>query len=268
MQPLDRIKAYHDELTAWRRDIHAHPELGFEEQRTSEIVARQARGVRLRGASPASARPASSACCASATAARHRPARRHGRAADRRGQRPAATQSQHAGHDARLRPRRAHDDAAGRGHAISPRRATSTAPCISSSSRPRKAAAAPRRWSRTGCSSSFPCDSVFGMHNRPGLAVGKFAIRSGPHDGGRRVLRHHTSPARARMARGPRPASIRCSSPATSRRRCRRSWRATSAPLDTAVVSVTAIHAGDAYNVIPQTAVCAARCAPSTQARR
>ena len=28
-----------DELTATRRDIHAHPELGFEEQRTSDIVA-------------------------------------------------------------------------------------------------------------------------------------------------------------------------------------------------------------------------------------
>ena len=26
----------------------------------------------------------------------------------------------------------------------------------------------------------FPCDAIFGMHNRPGLAVGKFQIRTGP----------------------------------------------------------------------------------------
>ena len=34
-----RIAAFHDDLVAWRRDFHAHPELGFEEHRTSAIVA-------------------------------------------------------------------------------------------------------------------------------------------------------------------------------------------------------------------------------------
>ena len=33
------ISKFHDEMTAWRRDFHAHPELGYEEQRTSDIVA-------------------------------------------------------------------------------------------------------------------------------------------------------------------------------------------------------------------------------------
>ena len=41
MKPLDRIKSYHSELTAQRRDFHAHPEIGFDEHRTAEIVARQ-----------------------------------------------------------------------------------------------------------------------------------------------------------------------------------------------------------------------------------
>ena len=41
MKPIDHIKRYHAELTAIRQDIHAHPELGFNEHRTSDIVAKQ-----------------------------------------------------------------------------------------------------------------------------------------------------------------------------------------------------------------------------------
>jgi amidohydrolase len=37
--PVERIRQYHPELTAIRRDLHAHPELSFTEQRTSGIVA-------------------------------------------------------------------------------------------------------------------------------------------------------------------------------------------------------------------------------------
>jgi hippurate hydrolase len=36
---LESIRLFHDELTALRRDLHAHPELGFEEVRTSGIIA-------------------------------------------------------------------------------------------------------------------------------------------------------------------------------------------------------------------------------------
>jgi len=37
--PIDAVRRYHAELTVLRRDLHAHPELGFEEERTSGIVA-------------------------------------------------------------------------------------------------------------------------------------------------------------------------------------------------------------------------------------
>ena len=38
MKPNEHIQRWHDELTVIRRDLHAHPELGFEEHRTARIV--------------------------------------------------------------------------------------------------------------------------------------------------------------------------------------------------------------------------------------
>jgi amidohydrolase len=39
MQIPHLINLFHNDMTAWRQDLHAHPELGFEEHRTSEFVA-------------------------------------------------------------------------------------------------------------------------------------------------------------------------------------------------------------------------------------
>ena len=42
---LRAVNMFHDELTAIRRDIHANPELGFQETRTSALVARMLRSL-------------------------------------------------------------------------------------------------------------------------------------------------------------------------------------------------------------------------------
>jgi hippurate hydrolase len=39
----NRIAAFADDMTAWRRDLHQHPELGFQEHRTSATVAAKLR---------------------------------------------------------------------------------------------------------------------------------------------------------------------------------------------------------------------------------
>ncbi|MEC9011078.1 MAG: M20 aminoacylase family protein [SAR324 cluster bacterium] len=39
MTLIKEIKQFHDEMTEWRRDFHKHPELKYEEKRTSDLVA-------------------------------------------------------------------------------------------------------------------------------------------------------------------------------------------------------------------------------------
>jgi hippurate hydrolase len=41
MTPVEHIRQWHADYTALRRDLHAHPELGFEEERTARIVCAQ-----------------------------------------------------------------------------------------------------------------------------------------------------------------------------------------------------------------------------------
>ena len=39
MPVVNRIAAMKEEITAWRRDLHEHPELSYQEVRTAKIVA-------------------------------------------------------------------------------------------------------------------------------------------------------------------------------------------------------------------------------------
>jgi hippurate hydrolase len=107
---------------------------------------------------------------------------------------------------------------------------------------------------KDGLFDEFPCDVIFGMHNRPGLAVGKFQIRPGAMMAGGAFFDIAIT---GRGAHGARPESgvdpVLVGSHITTALQSivARNVR----PVDTVVVSVTQIHGGDAYNVIPEKAV-------------
>jgi hippurate hydrolase len=106
---------------------------------------------------------------------------------------------------------------------------------------------------KDGLFERFPCDAIFGMHNRPGLAIGKFQIRTGPMMAGGAYFDITVTGRGAHGARpeaGIDPVIVASHITTALQTIISRNVR----PLDTAVLSVTQIHAGDAYNVIPEQA--------------
>jgi hippurate hydrolase len=91
------------------------------------------------------------------------------------------------------------------------------------------------------------------MHNRPGLPIGKFAVRSGPMMAGGAFFDIDIA---GKGAHGARPEtgvdSVVVAAHLTTALQTIVARNV--APVETAVVSVTMIHSGDAYNVIPQSA--------------
>ena len=124
MQALERIGDYADELTAIRRDLHAHPELGFEEVRTAGVVADKLRGWGIEVATGIGRTGVVGVIEG------NRPGRRIGLRADMDAL-PIHEQTnlplclEDAGRDACLRPRRARGDPARARRATWPRRAIS-----------------------------------------------------------------------------------------------------------------------------------------------
>ncbi|MFY8040544.1 MAG: M20 aminoacylase family protein [Bosea sp. (in: a-proteobacteria)] len=110
-----------------------------------------------------------------------------------------------------------------------------------------------REMVKDGMMDRFGVQEVYGLHNMPGLPIGSFAVRPGPMmaaadrfqitlegRGGHAAKPHETiDPVVA-------SAQIISALQTIASRNCD--------PLDSVVVSVTAVKAGEAYNVIPQTA--------------
>ena len=252
MEIIRRIAEFHDELTEWRHDIHAHPELGFEEHRTSDLVAQRLaefgcevfRGIgktgvvaRLRaGNSSRSIGLRADMDCLPIEEATNLPYR-----SQNAGRMHACG---HDGHTTMLL-------GAAR-YLAETRNFDGTVHLIFQPAE--EGLGGGKAMVEDGLFDRFPCDAIFGMHNRPGLAIGKFQIRTGAAMAGGAYF---DITVNGRGAHGARPESgidpvVTASHIAIALQTIvSRNVR----PVDTAVVSVTQIHAGEAYNVIPESAL-------------
>ncbi len=105
-----------------------------------------------------------------------------------------------------------------------------------------------------GLFTRFPCEAVFGMHNWPGAAVGTFSTTPGPMMASSNefevTLRGKGAHA-ALPQNGIDPVLVATHLVQAFQSIITRNKK----PIDAAVLSVTEIHAGDATNIIPDSAI-------------
>jgi amidohydrolase len=252
VQLIPRIQEGHDSLTAWRRDIHAHPELGFQEQRTAELVADKLgefgievhRGIGktgVVGVLRVGNSHRSIGLRADMDALPILEANRFDHRSRHDGRMHACG---HDGHTTML---------LGAARYLAETRGFDGT--INFIFQPaEEGLGGADAMIKDGLFERFPCDAVFGMHNRPGLPVGKFSIRSGAMMAGGAYFDVTVTGKGAHGARpesGIDPVLVAAHITTALQSIVARNVK----PTDTAVLSVTQIHGGDAYNVIPQQAV-------------
>jgi amidohydrolase len=252
MPIIGRIAQIHDDLIAWRRDIHAHPELGFEERRTSDLVAAKLsefgcdvhRGIGKTGV-VGRLRVGDSSRSVGLRADMDALPIHEANAFEHRSQNDGRMHAcGHDGHTTMLL-------GAAR-YLAETRNFDGTVHFIFQPAEEGLGGA--EAMVRQGMFDSFPCDAIFGMHNAPGVAVGKFAIRPGPMMAGSAFFDITIIGRGAHGARpetGVDPVIVGSHIAAALQTIVSRNVK----PVDTAVVSVTRFHAGDAYNVIPERAL-------------
>jgi hippurate hydrolase len=248
---IDRIAEWQSELTDIRRDIHAHPELGFEENRTSDLVAEKLasygcevhRGLGKTGV-VGTLRVGNSTRSVGLRADMDAlPMQEANDFAHRSTYDGKMHACGHDGHTTMLlgaaRYLAETMDFDGQVHFI-------FQPA-------EEGIGGAKAMIEDGLFEQFPCDVIFGMHNRKNLEVGKFAVRPGPMMAGGGFFDIHIEGVGAHGARpesGVDPVVVAAQIITALQTIVSRNLSAN----ETAVLSITQMHAGDAYNVIPQTA--------------
>lgn len=250
MKLIDSILADAAAVTAIRRDIHAHPELCFEEVRTADVIARALTdwgipihrglgttgvvGIVKNGSSPRAIGLRADIDALPMTEKNQFPhASRH----------PGKMHAcGHDGHTAML--------LAAAKHFSKHRNFDGTVYLVFQPAE--EGGGGAREMIKDGLFERFPMEAIFGMHNWPGMQVGQFAVKNGPifassnefrivirGKGGHAALPHNTVD----------PVPVACQMVQGFQTIITRNKR----PIDAGVISVTMIHAGEATNVVPDT---------------
>jgi hippurate hydrolase len=248
MPIIDGVRELHGEMTAWRRDIHAHPETAFEEHRTSQIVAGllTAFGLEVHrglaktgvvGTLRAGGGTRAIGLRADLDALHIREQNTFAHRSNYDGRMHACG---HDGHTTML--------LGAAKYLAATRNFDGTIHFIFQPAEENEGGG--RAMVEEGLFEKFPCEAVYGMHNWPGMPVGQFGAMPGPVMASFDIFEIGIT---GRGAHGAMPhtgidpvvagaALVQALQTIPSRN---------VNPVDAAVVSVTQFHAGDTWNVIP-----------------
>jgi amidohydrolase len=248
MPIIPQVLDYQDELTAIRRDIHAHPELAFAEQRTSDLVAaklgefgcevhRGLAGTGVIGTIRRGNMPGAIGLRADMDAL---PVQEMNDFAHRSTNDGKMHACGHDGHATML--------LGAAKYLAATRNFEGTVHLIFQPAE--EGGGGGRVMVEQGLFDKFPCDAVFALHNKPGIPVGHIAARPGPLLAASdrwdiRVKAHGTHAAHPHL--GIDPFVIGAEIVLALQATCGHNLD----PLDSAVVSVGFLNGGSAYNVIP-----------------
>jgi amidohydrolase len=251
MQIPEPIQQFNSEIVALRRDLHAYPELRFEETRTSERVAQKLgewgipvlRGMGVTGIVGVLKKGTS------------------GKSIGLRADMDALpVQEQNDFPHASRHPNKMH--ACGHdGHTamlLAAARYLATHGQFDGTvyfvfQPAEEGGAGASRMIEDGLFEKCPMDAIFGMHNWPGLAVGEFGITPGPMMASSNefeVIVNGKGSHAAQPHKSVDPIMVAI--------QIAQSWQTiitrNKSPIDSAVLSITQIHAGSATNIIPDSA--------------
>jgi len=251
MPLIDEIVALQDEMTAWRRDIHAHPELGFEESRTADFVAEklEAFGLQVhRGIGKTGVvgvlREGNETRAIGLRADMDALPILEENTFDHRSTRDGTMHA--CGHD---------------GHTTM---LLGAAKYLAESRNFRgqvnfifqpaeEGIGGARAMIEDGLFNQFPCDLLFAMHNAPGMPLGRFGATAGTITAAGSFFDIEIQGTGAHGAfphDSVDPVVIAAEVCTAMQSVVSRNLR----PTETGVVSITQVHSGDAYNVIPEKA--------------